>query len=220
MIVFTEYSKVYYIYSSFIYLYLFLRNNANIDTSGFKKIASLYVPRLLLKSISISMLNIYVFPYCEKFFSLQIIFHYFYRFQIQISISSIVEETIERISKRKFKNYIITCELRFPELRREIACAGARASSSFRFFIFFVGWRSGTVTATESISSKTTPPIFQKYFRQIRESGISSRFFTSLPMFPGRRTIAANSENRSPIVLIHLRSTINELNSSTVGIRI
>lgn len=50
---------------------------------------------------------------------------------------------------------LITCELRLPEFRREIAWAGAKASSSFLFFIFFVGWRSGTVTATESILSKS-----------------------------------------------------------------
>ena len=60
---------------------------------------------------------------------------------------------------------IRTWELRFPELRRETVCGGARASSSFRFFIFFVGWRSGTVTATESISSSsnTEPPIFVSF---------------------------------------------------------
>lgn len=58
---------------------------------------------------------------------------------------------------------IRTWELRFPELRRETICGGAKASSSFRFFIFFVGWRRGTVTATESISSNTEPPIFVSF---------------------------------------------------------
>lgn len=105
--------------------------------------------------------------------------NFIFEFNISLFLSFADSETISMlpiVEEREFWG-LITCELRFPELRREIACAGARASSSFRFFIFFVGWRSGTVTATESISSKTTPPIFQKYFRQIRESGISPPIF-------------------------------------------
>ena len=107
-----------------------------------------------------------------------LIFHYFFFifFFIKKKKKKKKKKKTKRKEKRKEKKKkellrghgqsIRTWELRFPELRRETVCGGARASSSFRFFIFFVGWRSGTVTATESISSNTEPPIFVSFHRR------------------------------------------------------
>lgn len=110
----------------------------------------------------------------------------------RLADSRITDVTLFAGKKRTSKLIIlITCELRFPELRREIACAGARASSSFRFFIFFVGWRSGTVTATESISSRTVPPIFQDFPRRVTSR--LSHFTFDVP----RRELGESLRNRT-----------------------
>lgn len=61
------------------------------------------------------------------------------RLRLPLHLRPFLVDTFQYSDRSSLLSDSSSCELRFPELRLETVCGGASASSSFRFFIFFVG---------------------------------------------------------------------------------